>query len=117
MGVEDRQDKREQKENRGEPAGDLGEDVGSLGAEDILGHAATKRRAQTFAFRPLHQDDKDHEHRDEDVNPQQDVNQKGHLGRAISPNTTEKQTRSALGLRRFLYRIPNGVQLIELHVT
>lgn len=85
MGVENRQDKREQEENRREPARDLGQDVGGLGAEDILGHAPAKRRAQAFAFRPLHQDDKNHEHRDKDVNPQEDVNQKDHLGRAISP--------------------------------
>ena len=117
MGVENRQNKSEQEENRGEPTRDLGEHIGRLGAEDILGYAPAKSRAQAFAFGPLHQDHKHHEHRDEDVNPQEDVNQKGHLGRAISPDTTEKQTRSALGVRRFLYRIPNSIELVELNVA
>ena len=84
--VENRQNKSEQEKNRGEPAGDLGEDVGGLGAENILGDAATKSRAQAFALRALHQDDEHHEERVQDVNPEEDIDEQGHLGRAISPD-------------------------------
>src|SRR5204863_10132251 len=84
-----------QEENRGEPARDLCKHVGGLGAEDIFGYAPTESRAEAFAFRPLHQDDEHHEHSDKDINPQENVNQKGHLGRAISSNRTEKQTPNA----------------------
>ena len=61
MRIEDREGKSQEKENRGQPAGEFGEDVGGLGAENILGDAAAKGCAEAFAFWALHQDDQHHE--------------------------------------------------------
>ena len=83
MRVKDRQDKRQEEENRGEPAGDLGQDVGGLGAENILGNAAAKGRAEAFDFRALHQDDEHNEQSVKNVNADENVGQQVHWGRAI----------------------------------
>jgi hypothetical protein len=76
--IKNRERKGEEKENGGEPAGDLREDIGRLRAEDVLRHSPTESGAQAFAFRALHQNHEHHERRDEKVNPQEDVNQKAH---------------------------------------
>jgi hypothetical protein len=76
--VKDRKGKSQEKENRGEPAGDLGEDVGRLGAENILRHATAEGRAETLTFRSLHQDHEHHDQRDEEVNPEKDIGQNAH---------------------------------------
>jgi len=93
--IEDREDKSQEEENRGQPAGDFGEDVGGLGAENILSDAAAKGCAKAFAFRALHQDDEHHEQSVKDVNAEKNVDRKVHLGRAIWPNREEKQTPNA----------------------
>lgn len=92
MGVEDGENEGEQEKNRGEPPGDFREHIGGLGAENIFGDPATEGRAEAFALRALHQDDEHHQDGVEDVNAQEDVDQKGHLGRAIWRNKAEKQT-------------------------
>ena len=85
MRIQDREGKSQEEENRGQPAGDFGEDVGGLGAENILGDTAAKGCAEAFAFWTLHQDDEHHEHGVKNVNAEENVNRKVHLGRAISP--------------------------------
>src|SRR5207237_6980845 len=74
-----------------QPAGELDQHIGRLRAENIFGHAAAKRRAQAFALRPLHQNDQQHQERDQDVNRQQEVNQNLHRGRGIWQKPDEKQ--------------------------
>jgi hypothetical protein len=49
-----------------------------LSAENVFCHAAPERGAQALTFRALHQDHKEHEERDEDVESEQDINQNGH---------------------------------------
>jgi hypothetical protein len=71
--VKDRENEGQDKKESGQPAGDFGEHVRRLCAENILRYTATERRAQAFAFWPLHQDHKDHEQRDESENSAQDV--------------------------------------------
>src|SRR5207237_3166481 len=93
--IQDRQGKRKREENSSEPAGELDQNVGRLRAENIFGHAAAKGRAQSFALRPLHQNDQQHQERDQDVNREQEINQDLHLGRGIWLNEGEKQTPNA----------------------
>lgn len=78
MRVEDREGESQDEKERGEPAGDFREHVRRLCAENIFSHTATERCTQAFAFRPLHQDDQHHEQRDKNVEPEQDIDQKGH---------------------------------------
>jgi hypothetical protein len=80
---EDGENEGEEEKDRGEPARNLGEDIGGLSPKNILRHPTAKGRAKAFAFRALHQDDKHHEHRVKDVDAKENVNQQGHLGRAI----------------------------------
>jgi hypothetical protein len=67
MGVEDGENEGEEKKDRREPAGNLGQNIGRLSAENVFRHASTKGRAEAFAFRALHQDDEHHEDRVKDV--------------------------------------------------
>lgn len=78
MRVENRENKSEQEKDRRQPAGDFHQHVGRLGAENIFRDPAAKGRAKTFALRALHQDDKHHEERVDDVQPEKNVDQKAH---------------------------------------
>lgn len=78
MRVKNRERKSQEKENSSEPAGDLGEDIGRLRAEDVLRYTAAESGAQAFAFWPLHQDHEHHECRDKEVKPEEDIDQKAH---------------------------------------
>ena len=78
MRVEDGEPESQNEENPREPAGELHQHIRRLRAENVLRHAATESRAKTFALRPLHQDDKDHDQRDEHVNDEQNVNENVH---------------------------------------
>lgn len=78
MRVENRKNKGQKEEDGREPAGDLGEHIGGLRAENVFRHTAPERGAQALAFRALHQDHQDHEQGDENVESQQDVDQNGH---------------------------------------
>jgi len=49
-----------------------------LRAEKVLRHAAAEGGTQALAFWTLHQDHQDHEKRDENVEPEQNIDQKGH---------------------------------------
>ncbi len=131
MRVEDREDERQEKKDSGEPAGDLGQHVRRLRAENILGHTAAERRAEAFAFRPLHQDDKHHEQRDQDENSGQNMDCKLHLGRPISPTEAvckredwagragrcadAKPLASASSTSCLFMRVPDRVELLEPH--
>jgi len=76
--VQDGQGEGEREEDPSQPAGELDQNVGGLRAENIFGHAAAKSRAQSLALRPLHQDDQQHQERDQDVNREQKINQDLH---------------------------------------
>jgi hypothetical protein len=76
--VKNRERESQQKEDRGEPAGYLREDIGRLRAENIFSNATAERRPQALAFGALHQDYEHHQRRDEDVKPEEDIDQKGH---------------------------------------
>ena len=81
--VENREGESQQEKNCRQPPGELGQHVRRLGAEDILRHAAAEGRAESLAFRALHQDDEHHQERDKNVNPLENIDREFHLGRAI----------------------------------
>ena len=76
--IKDRQNESEDKENGGKPPGEFGENVCCLRSEQIFGYTAAKRRPEAFAFRPLHQNDENHQQRDQGVKREQEINQNGH---------------------------------------
>src|SRR5689334_5741131 len=82
MRIQNRQDERQDEEHSREPGGELDQDVRRLRAENVFSHAAAKRRAKSFALRPLHQDHEDHEQRHENVDREHEVNQDLHRGAA-----------------------------------
>ena len=84
MGVENGKKKSHDEENSREPAGEFHKDVGRLRTKNVFRHAAAERRAETFALRPLHQDDKSHEQGHKDVDAEQDADQDVHDERGIS---------------------------------
>ena len=92
LSVKDVQHKGQHEKNSREPAGEFHQHIGGLSAENIFRHASAERRAEAFAFRALHQDDEHHEDRVKDVDAQENVDQQGHLGRAIWLNGGQKQT-------------------------
>ena len=71
--VKHREQQREKEERAAEPAREIGEHVGGLRAEKIFSHPAAKRRAETFAFRSLHEDDENEQQRHDDKNREQKV--------------------------------------------
>jgi len=78
MRVENRETESQEKEESREPARDFRQHICRLRAENVFRHAAAKGCAQALAFWTLHQDHEDHEKRDENVEPEQDIDQKGH---------------------------------------
>ena len=78
MRIEDRENEGQKKEESREPARDFREYICRLRAKNVFRHAAAKGCAQALAFWTLHQDHEDHEERDKNVEPEQDINQKGH---------------------------------------
>ncbi len=63
MRVKNREKKAERKKDAREPSGDFGQNVRGLRAENIFRDAAAESRAEAFTFRPLHQDDENHQER------------------------------------------------------
>ena len=59
--IKDSEGKCEDKENAGQPRGNLDEHSCCLRTENVFRNRRTKRRAQTFAFRALHQNDEHQE--------------------------------------------------------
>ena len=78
FGVEDGQEQGEGEEDDAEPDGEFLQDVGGLGSEDVLGHAAAERRAEAFILGALHEDDADHEQTDKHMEGDEDVDQDRH---------------------------------------
>lgn len=78
MRVQNRKNKRQDKKECREPAGEFRQHIGCLRAKDIFRNTAAECRAQTLTFRPLHQNDQDHEQRDNHVGREEKVNQNGH---------------------------------------
>lgn len=78
MRIKNRKTEGEREEDARQPAGDRGQNVCRLGAENIFCHPAPKSRSKPFALRSLHQDDKHHEHRYEPLQNQQDVDHDRH---------------------------------------
>ena len=78
FGVKDTQNKGQNEKNPGQPAGEFCQHVGRLRTENILGDPPTKRRAETLTFRPLHQNDQCHQHRNQHVDSEQNVDENVH---------------------------------------
>ena len=57
MRIKDSKGKCENKENAGQPRGYLDQHGGRLRTENVFRNRRSKRRAQAFAFRTLHQND------------------------------------------------------------
>ena len=79
LSVKDAQHKRQHEKNPREPAGEFHQHVGGLSAENILSHAAAESGAKTLALRPLHQDDKGHQHCNQHVDAEENVDQDVHV--------------------------------------
>jgi hypothetical protein len=93
--IENREGKSQEEENRGQPAGNFGEDVGRLGAENILGDAAAKGCAEAFALWALHQDDEHHERGVKDVNAKENVDRQVHWDGQYDKQMTNVECRNA----------------------
>ena len=78
MGIKNRQDERKSEKDPGQPTGEFDQNIGRLCAENVFGDRAAEGCAQAFAFGPLHQDDKDHEQRDQHPEREKYVNQDQH---------------------------------------
>ena len=76
--VKNSQHKGKNKKNSGQPAGEFHQHVGRLRAENILGHSSTKSRTETLTFRALHQNDQRHQHRNQHVDSEENVDENVH---------------------------------------
>lgn len=79
LSVKDTQHKRQHEENSGEPAGEFYQHIGRLSAENILSHAAAESGAKTLALRTLHQDDQRHQHCNQHVDGEENVDENVHF--------------------------------------
>jgi len=79
VSVKDTQHERQHEENSREPAGEFHQHVGGLSAENILSHAPAEGRAKALALRPLHQDDKGHQHCNQHVDGEENVEENAHF--------------------------------------
>ena len=59
--IKDRQRERKREKYAGQPRGELHQHIRGLRPENVLRDASAKRRAETFTFWSLHQDDKNHQ--------------------------------------------------------
>ena len=89
LSVKNTQYKGQHEENSGEPAGEFHQHIGGLSAKNILSHSSAKSRAQTLALRALHQDDKGHQHRDQQVDGEDDVDENVHFRGDQYPQITD----------------------------
>lgn len=79
LSVKDAEDKRQNEENSGQPAGKFHQHIGGLSAENILSHTATEGSTEALAFGPLHQDDQRHQQRNQHVDSENNVDQNVHF--------------------------------------
>ena len=77
--VKDAEHKRQHEEYSGKPAGEFHQHIGRLSPEDILGHASAKSSAKTLALRSLHQDDQRHQHCNQQIDGEENVNENVHF--------------------------------------
>ena len=79
LSIKDPQHKRQHEKNSREPAGKFHQHVSGLSAEYILSHASTERGAKTLALRSLHQDDQGHQHGDQHIDGEENVEENIHF--------------------------------------
>ncbi len=65
--TDDRKKKRQGEEADSQISRELAENIRGLRSEDVIGHAATKSRTESFIARALHKDKKHHQHANDDV--------------------------------------------------
>jgi len=73
VGIKNRQRKCQRKKYAGQPGCELHQYIGRLRTENIFRDPGAKRRAQTFALGPLHQDHKHHKQADEHKERQAEI--------------------------------------------
>ena len=119
-GVENRKSEGEEKENRGEPAGNFREHICRLRAENVFRDASAKGRAQAFASRALHQDDEHHQHGHDRENYFENADRKVHWDGQYrqAPQFVNGVLDSGSAITpllqfRSLQRVPNLIQLFE----
>ncbi len=78
MRIKDREQKSQRKKQTGQPAGKFHQDIRRLRAEKIIRHPAAESRAQALALRALHEDNQNHEQRDQHESSQNDIEQNLH---------------------------------------
>src|SRR5207253_4193683 len=90
-----------------QPAGEFRQHVGCLRTENILGHAPTKGRAKTLTFRPLHQNNQCHQHRNQHVDSEENGDENIHWERTISADRAacKRSTRYAVILSPECFRV------------
>ena len=93
LSVKDVQHKGQHEKNSREPAGEFHQHVGGLSAENILSHASAESGAKALALRALHQDDQGHQHCNQHVDGEDNVDENVHLREAgIWLNPSKWQT-------------------------
>ena len=79
MRVKNRKRKGKKEKYASQPGRCFGQNGGRLCAENVFRHATAERRPQALAFRPLHENDKKHQQRDQYVNSKDDINENVHF--------------------------------------
>ncbi len=82
--IKNSQNKGQNEKNPGQPTGEFCQHIGRLRAENVLSDPPTKGRAKTLTFRPLHQNDQGHQHRNQHVHSEENVDENIHWERTIS---------------------------------
>jgi hypothetical protein len=102
--VKNSQNKGQNEKNPRQPTGEFRQHIGCLRAENILSNPPTKGGAKTLTFRPLHQNDQCHQHRNQHVDSEENVDENIHWERRISADRApcKRSTRYAV------IRVPNA---------
>src|SRR5438132_13352962 len=95
-GVKNSQNKGQNKRNPGQPPGEFCQHIGRLRAENVLSDASAKGRAKTLTFRSLHQNDQRHQHRNQHVDSEENVDENIHWERTISADRASCKTLDTL---------------------
>ena len=82
--VKNSQNKGQNEKNPGQPTGEFCQHIGRLRAKNVLSDPPTKGRAKTLTFRPLHQNDQGHQHRNRHVDSEENADENIHWERTIS---------------------------------
>ena len=84
FGVENGKQEGHDEKNSGEPPREFRQHVGGLRAKNVFRYAATKGCAQAFALWTLHQDNEDHQQRDEHIDTEQNADHDIHCEERLS---------------------------------